>query len=127
MARSLLPLAAAHGKSRYHGGGAIPRAQSRLTAIRELLETDDVCADIVRYLVDHTEAADTARGIAEWWIRRDVAETAEALNRLQSHGVVRSHVVQEAASVYAFTKNPILRDTLRQFVRALSAPSSAQR
>ena len=56
-----------------------------------------------------------------------MAETAEALNRLQAHGVVRSHVVQEAASVYAFTKNPILRDTLRQFVRALSAPSSAQR
>jgi hypothetical protein len=98
-----------------------------LTAIRELIDTDEVCADIVRYLVDHTEAADTARGIAEWWIRRDIAETAEALNRLHAQGVVRSHVVQEAASVYAFTKSAILRDTLRQYVRGLSTPSSAPR
>ena len=109
------------------GGRVIPRAQIRLTAIRELLDTDEVCAEIVRYLVDHTEAADTARGIAEWWIRRDVAETADALNRLHAQGVVRSHVVQEAASVYAFTKSAILRDTLRQYVRGLSAPSSAPR
>ena len=86
-----------------------------------------MCADIVRYFVEHTEAADTARGIAEWWIRRDVSETAEALGRLQTHGVVRSYFVQEAASVYAFTKNPILRDTLRQYVRALPASSSARR
>ena len=86
-----------------------------------------MCAGIVRYLVNHTEAADTARGIAEWWIGRDVGETAEALQRLQAHGVVRSHFVQEAASVYAFTKNPILRDTLAQYVRAQSPQSPAQR
>jgi len=106
---------------------AISRPYSRLTAIRELLEADEVCADIVRYFVDHTEAADTARGIAEWWIGRDVSQTAEALTRLQTHAVVRSYFVQEAASVYAFTKNPILRDTLRQYVRLLPASSSVRR
>jgi hypothetical protein len=105
----------------------ISRPQSRLTAIRELLEGDEVCADIVRYFVDHNEAADTARGIAEWWIRRDVSETAEALARLQAHAVVRSYFVQEAASVYAFTKNPILRDTLRQYMRSLPTSSSVRR
>ena len=92
-----------------------------------MLENDEICAEIVRYLVNHTEAADTARGIAEWWISRDVGPTAEALRRLQAYGVVRSHFVQEAASVYAFAKNPILRETLTQYVRGQSAPSTAQR
>ena len=86
-----------------------------------------MCADIVRYFVDHNEAADTARGIAEWWIRRDVSETAEALARLQAHAVVRSYFVQEAASVYAFTKNPILRDTLRQYMRSQPTSGSVRR
>ena len=36
-------------------------------------------------------------------------------------------LVQEAASVYGFTKNPLLRDTLTQHVRGQSAPSTAQR
>ena len=92
-----------------------------------MLDNDEICAEIVRYLVNHTEAADTARGIAEWWISRDVGETAEALQRLHAHGVVRSYFVQEAASVYGFTKNPILRDTLTQFVRGQSSASTAQR
>jgi len=109
------------------GDRAIPRPQSRLTAIRELLDNDEISAEIVRYLVNHTEAADTARGIAEWWIGRDVGQTADALRRLQAHGVVRSYFVQEAASVYGFTKNPILRDTLTQYVRGQSTPSTAQR
>ena len=91
-----------------------------------MLETDEVCAAIVRYLVQHNEAADTARGIAEWWIGRDVARTADALSRLQAHGVVRSCVVQDATAVYAFTKNPILRDTLRGYLASVPAPTAVQ-
>jgi hypothetical protein len=125
LARTLLsPRRAARPFRR--GIRAIRRPHSKLTAIRELIESDEVCADIVRYLVSHTEAADTARGIAEWWIGRDVAQTADALSRLQAYGVVRSYPVQDATSVFAFTKNPILRDTLRQYVRGLSAPTSAR-
>lgn len=106
------------------GNRAIARANGKLAAIRALLDRDQVCLDIVRYLLEHSEAADTARGIAEWWIKRDVSRTAEALSRLQEHGVVRCHVVQDATSVYAFTKNPILRDTLRHYVDGLSEPMS---
>jgi hypothetical protein len=88
-----------------------------------LLNRDRVCLDIVRYLLDHGDAADTVRGIAEWWINRDVSRTAEALSRLQAHGVVRSHLVQDATSVYGLTKNSILRDSLRRCVDALSRPT----
>jgi hypothetical protein len=58
-------------------GRAIAWANGKLVAIRELLDRDQVCLDIVRYLLGNGEAADTARGIAEWWINRDAPRTAE--------------------------------------------------
>ena len=91
-----------------------------------MLDRDHVCLDIVRYLLGNGEAADTARGIAEWWINRDVSQTAEALTRLQALGVVRSYLVQDTTSVYGFTKNPHLRDTLQQCVNRLSQSTSTE-
>jgi hypothetical protein len=108
------------------GDRAIARANGKLAAILSLLDHDDVCLEIVRYLVEHTEAADTASGIADWWIKRDVSRTADALGRLRAHGIVRSSLVQDATSVYALTKNPVLRETLRHYVGGLSQPTSAQ-
>ena len=81
-----------------------------------MLDSDHVCREIVHYLVRHNEAADTTSGIAEWWIKRDVGRTAQALTKLREHGVVRSHVVQDATSVYTLTKSRLLRETLRQYV-----------
>jgi len=107
-------------------GRAIARANGKLAAIRELLDRDQVCLDIVRYLLGNGEAADTAHGIAEWWINRDVSRTAEALSRLQALGVVRSRLVQNATAVYGFTKSPLLRDTLRQCVDRLSKSTSTE-
>ena len=57
--------------------------------LRDLLARDPVCRDIVEYLMQNNDAADTARGIAQWWIRRDVAATQEALMKLQEWGVVQ--------------------------------------
>ena len=85
-------------------------------ALRELLGRDVVCREIVQYLMRHNEAADTARGIAEWWINRDVPSTQRALSKLQECGVVQSYVVQGDTFVYAYTK----RAVLRQVARALS-------
>lgn len=73
----------------------------------------------MRYLDLHSDAADTARGIAEWWIRRDVVATAQALARLLEFGVVDSYHVQDATSVYAYTKNRLLRQSLNQWLKAL--------
>ena len=89
-----------------------------------MTESDAVCADIVRHLVNHNGAADTARDIAEWWIDPHVGRTAEAFARLQTHGVVRSYLVQEATSPYVFTKNPIPRATPRQYVGGLPASTT---
>ena len=111
---------------RQTGDQAIARANGKLAAVRGLLDRDHVCLEIVRYLLHHSEAVDTARGIAEWWIKRDVSRTAEALSRLQEHGIVRSYLVQDESSVYVFTKNPILRNTLRHYVDGLREPTSAR-
>ena len=88
-----------------------------------MLERDPTCLDIVHYLTRHSEAADTARGIAEWWIKRDLPSTQEALSKLLECGVIRSHPVQDSTFVYAYTKNPLLRQTLARYVRALTVPS----
>ena len=107
-------------------GKTVARQNGRLLAIRQLLDHDEICLDIVRYLVSHEAAADTVRGIAEWWINRDVARTAQALKRLQDHGIVRSYLVQDSTSIYAFTKNALLRETLRQLVDTVPRTTPAE-
>jgi hypothetical protein len=93
-----------------------------LSAVRELLEHHPVCFEIARYLVGHSEAADTARGVAEWWIRRDMAATEAALLRLVACGVVRSSTVQGTTSVYAYTRDLALRQVVAECVRASERP-----
>ena len=68
------------------------------------------------YLLRNSEAADTVGGIAEWWIKRDVARTARALTKLREQGIVRCHLVQEATSVYTLTKNRPIRERLRRYM-----------
>ena len=77
----------------------------------------------MQYLTRHSEAADTARGIAEWWIKRDLPSTQDALAKLLECGVIRSHPVQDSTFVYAYTKNVLLRQTLARYVRALTVAS----
>ena len=95
-------------------------------ALRDLLGHDAVCREIVQYLMRHNEAADTARGIAEWWIDRDVPSTRQALLRLQECGVVQSYVVQGDTFVYAYTKRAVLRQSLARYLREMVVPSAAK-
>ena len=100
-----------------------PSPQSgKATAIRDLLARDPVCLEVVHYLVRNSEAADTARGIAEWWIKRSLASTQDALLKLQELGVVQSYAVQDNTFVYAYTKNPILRQSIAHHLRGIPAP-----
>jgi len=91
-------------------------------ALRELLGRDVVCREIVEYLMRHNEAADTARGIAEWWINRDVPATQRALLKLQECGIVQSFIVQGETSVYAYTKKAVVRQSLARYLRETIAP-----
>ena len=93
----------------------------KATAIRDLLAREPVCLEIVQYLARNSEAADTARGIAEWWINRNLASTQDALLKLQEFGVVQSFAVQDSTFVYAYTKNPILRQSIARHLRGLLA------
>ena len=95
-------------------------------ALRELLGRDAVCREIVQYLMHHSEAADTARGIAEWWINRDVPSTRRALLKLQACGVVQSFVVQDETFVYAYTKKAVVRQSLARYLREPIASPAAK-
>jgi hypothetical protein len=95
------------------------KRNDRLAAIQRLLDSDPLCLQIVTYLTRNTEAADTAQGIAEWWIGADPRQTARALRVLLEHGVVRSISTPNTASVYAFTRDAALRKSLAGHVHGL--------
>ena len=95
-------------------------------ALRELLGRDAVCREIVQYLMHHSEAADTARGIAEWSINRDVPSTRRALLKLQACGVVQSFIVQGETFVYAYTKKAVVRQSLARYLREPIASPAAK-
>jgi len=95
-------------------------------ALRDLLGRDAVCREIVQYLLRHNEAVDTARGIAEWWINRDVPSTRLALLKLQECGVVQSYIVQGETFVYAYTKLAVVRQSLARYLRESAAPLKAK-
>jgi hypothetical protein len=93
---------------------------SREVGIEGLLRQDEICREIAAYLVHHNNAADTAAGIAVWWIGRDPKATLEALLKLRRHGIVRSHA-NGMTSVYAYTKNLRLRERVAQCIERLAA------
>jgi len=95
-------------------------------ALRDLLGRDGVCREIVQYLMRHSEAVDTARGIAEWWINRDVPSTRLALLKLQECGVVQSYIIQGETVVYAYTKHAVVRQSLARYLRDTVAPPTAK-
>jgi hypothetical protein len=99
-----------------------PGDQTSATALRDLIARDPVCRAIVRYLMLNNDAADTVRGIAEWWIGQDVVATQNALMKLQRCGVVEPHVVQDNTFVYAYTKRAVVRQSLARHVHG-SAPA----
>src|SRR6267142_1998961 len=95
-------------------------------ALRDLLGFAAVCREIVQYLMRHNQAIDTARGIAEWWINRDVLSTRQALLKLQACGVVRSYIVQGDTFVYAYTRRAVMRQSLARYLQATVLPPAAK-
>jgi len=69
-------------------------------------ETDDevrpVAAAIVDYLRRHPDAADTAAGVAQWWLGRHCSDdtVARAMVRLVERGVVERHRLPDGTAVF---------------------------
>ena len=64
-----------------------------------------VAAEIVRYLREHSEAADTMEGVARWWLRRqrydDALATVErAMAMLVDGRLVEKHALPDGTVVY---------------------------
>ena len=78
------------------------------------------------YLMRNSEAADTARGIAEWWIGRDVGSTTVALSKLHECGVVQSYAVQDNTFVYAYTKSAVVRQSVERYLQGTTVPDGAK-
>jgi hypothetical protein len=66
-------------------------------------DVPEVARDIGRYLQVHTDAADTAAGIARWWIggRRVSIETIEAAMRLLiDRGIAEQQALPDGTVIY---------------------------
>lgn len=68
-------------------------------------DVERLAGEILRYLSTHREAADTAEGIARWWIKRQrledtVARVQVALDRLVERSLVEPHASAAGGTRY---------------------------
>lgn len=66
---------------------------------------DRLTAEITDYLAAHPEAADTAEGVAQWWVGRQrydrlMAAVEAALTRLVAQGVVSCREAADGTVYY---------------------------
>jgi len=65
----------------------------------------EVAEAILRYLDEHPDAADTAEGIAQWWIpphcRADRRTVQSALEHLEAQGAVRQRTLADRHVLYS--------------------------
>jgi hypothetical protein len=81
-------------------------------SIATTLNADPLSGQIVLFLLENETAMDTARGIANWWVRRDELAVQAALDRLIVCGVVTPHTFT-SGTLYGLTRNQDIRDWLR--------------
>jgi len=81
-------------------------------SIATTLSADPISEQIVLFLLENETAMDTARGIANWWVRRDEIAVQAALDRLIACGVITPHSFTSGI-LYALTRNHTIRDWLR--------------
>lgn len=75
-----------------------------------------LCRKIALFLLRNSGAADTARGIAEWWIQEDLQATQMALDRLLEAGIVRVRS-KGGMTFYSLSGNRTSRRCLRKMLR----------
>lgn len=76
------------------------------------LKTCPLCREIALFLLDHENAMDTVKGIADWWVQRDRLAVQAALDRLVTCGLVTTYTLS-AATLYGLTRSAEIREWLR--------------
>ncbi len=78
-------------------GFQVTRPSERIIAIAALIE---------QYVTEHPRAADTPKGVCEWWVASQghaasPAEVREALDHLVGGGHLRRTVLADGTAIYA--------------------------
>ncbi len=94
----------------------MPSIQHPAISIRESLEAQPLCEQIVRFLLANENAMDTAKGIAGWWVRSDEIAVQAALDRLIACGVVALYPLT-SGMLFGLTRNDEVRTWLRKTYR----------
>lgn len=76
------------------------------------LEGDPLSEQIVLFLLENETAMDSAKGIANWWVRHDELAVQAALDRLIACGLITPHIFTSGI-LYGLTRNPEIRALLR--------------
>ena len=79
----------------------------------EKLPRDESLVVILRYLVAHPTAKDTIRGIAKWWLPKNVAQQGkrkikENLDLLVSAGWLISRSSPQSETIYSLNENSLM-------------------
>jgi len=74
-----------------------------------------VAADIRRYLQRHPDAADTAEGIARWWLggrcrENELGRVQEAIAVLVKRGLMQRQTLPDGAEIYRAGRTPVASD-----------------
>ncbi len=96
-------------------GSLMTEAQRNL--VDGTLNEYPLCEQIVEFLLANQNAMDTVRGIASCWVGCDEAAVQVALERLSVCGVVITHRLR-SGTLYAFTPDQAIRDSLRETISA---------
>ena len=83
-----------------------------MPTLASTLRENTLCDQIFRFLMEHENAMDSARGIADCWVDSDEVSVRSALDSLIGCGVVRAHLLSSGA-LYGLTRSPEARAWLR--------------
>ncbi len=76
--------------------------------MEKTMETQSIEINILRFLLDHPEALDTAEGVASFWAgTSDIADVNKALQRLIDTGLVQGIGKGQKALYYTNERNLI--------------------
>ncbi len=83
-----------------------------INSILVTLQEDPLGEQIVLFLLGNETAMDSAKGIANWWVRHDELAVQAALDRLIACGVITPYTFA-SGTLYGLTRNPEIRTWLR--------------